>query len=85
MPDILLLLAEHVLIFDGLCSTLTLVVNAGATRDNAYETAPARRDEIEAMLISAQAQFGTINPDLSVDDCDASTTRYRTTQSEYEA
>lgn len=83
--DILLLLAKHVLIFDGLCSRLTLVVNADATRDNAYEAVPASRDEIEAMLMRAQAQFGTINPEPSVDVCDASPTRYRTTQSEYKA
>ena len=36
VPDILLVLAEQVLIFDGLRGTLTVVVNAGATRDNAY-------------------------------------------------
>ena len=36
VPYILLVLAEEVLIFDGLRGTLTVVVNAGATRDNAY-------------------------------------------------
>ena len=85
LPDILLVLAEEVLIFDGLRGTLTLVVNADATSDNAYEAALARLDEIEATLISAHAQLSTINLDPSVDDFDASTIRYRTTQSEYEA
>ena len=35
VPDILLVLAEEVLIFDGLRGTLTLVVNADATCDDA--------------------------------------------------
>ena len=61
------------------------MVNADATRDYAYETAHTRLDEIEATLINAPAQLGTINLDPSVDDCDARTISYRTTQSEYEA
>ena len=85
LPDILLVLAEEVLIFDGLRGTLTLVVNADATSDNAYEAALARLDEIEATLISAHAQLSTISLDPSVGDFDASNIRYRTTQSEYEA
>ena len=85
LPDILLMLAEEVLIFDGLRGTLTLVVNADATGDNVYEGAFARLDEIEATLISAHAQLSTINLDPSVDDFDTSTLCYRTTQSEYEA
>ena len=36
LPDILFVLAEEVLIFDGLRGTLMLVVNAGAIRDCAY-------------------------------------------------
>ena len=85
LPDILLVLAEEVLIFDGLRGTLTLVVNADATSDNAYEAALARLDEIEATLLSAQDQLNTINLDLPVDGFDASTICYRTTQSGYEA
>jgi len=85
VPDILLVLAEEVLIFDGLRGTLTVVVNADATRDNAYESALTRLDEIEATLASAHAQFGSINLDPAVDDFDDSVIRYRTEQSEYEA
>mgnify|MGYP001258898568 CR=1 FL=1 len=85
LPDILLVLAEEVLIFDGLRGTLTLVVNADVTRDDAYAAALARLDEIEATLLSAQAKFGAINLDPEVDHFDASTIRYRTRQSEYEA
>ena len=85
LPDIFLVLAEEVLIFDGLRSTLTVVVNAEATRDNAYEAALARLDEIEATLASSHAQFGSINLDPAADDFDDSAIRYRTQQSEYEA
>ncbi|GIS02601.1 MAG: hypothetical protein CM15mP103_11520 [Gammaproteobacteria bacterium] len=34
------------LIFDGLRGILTMVVNADATRDNAYEAALARLDDM---------------------------------------
>ena len=85
LPDIFLVLAEEVLIFDGLRGTLTVVVNADATRDNAYEAALARLDEIEATLASSHAQFGSINLDPGADDFDDSAIRYRTQQSEYEA
>ena len=85
VPDILLVLAEEVLIFDGLRGTLTLVVNADATCEDAYKTALVRLDEIEATLANARPNFGRINLDPAVDDVDASTIRYRTQQSEYEA
>ena len=78
VPDILLVLAEEVLIFDGLRGTLTVVVNADATRDNAYEAALARLDDIEATLASAHVQFGSINLDPAADDFDDSAIRYRT-------
>ena len=85
LPDILLMLAEEVLIFEGLRGKLMLAVNAGAIRDYAYQAALTHLDEIEATLINAPAQFGTINLDPSVDDCAASTISHLTTQSEYEA
>ena len=84
VPDILLVLAEEVLIFDGLRGTLTVVVNAGATRDNAYEAALARLDKIEATLASVHAQFGSITLDPALGDFGDSAIRYRTQQSEYE-
>ena len=84
VPDILLRLAEEVLIFDGLRGTLTVVVNAGATRDNAYEAALASLDEIEATLASVHAQFCSITLDPALGDFDDSGIRYRTQQSEYE-
>ena len=60
--------AEEVLIFDGLRGILTMVVNADATRDNAYEAALARLDDIEATLASAHAQFGSITLDPALGD-----------------
>lgn len=86
VPDILLMLAEQVLIFDGLRGILTMVVNADATRDNVYEAALARLDDIEAALASASAhaQFGSITLDPALGDFDDSAIRYRTWQSEYE-
>ena len=85
VPDILLVLAEEVLIFDGLRGTLTLVVNADATCEDAYKTALVRLDEIEATLANARPNFGRINLNPAVDDVDASAICYRTQQSEYEA
>ena len=85
LPDILLVLAAEVLIFDGLRGTLTLVTNADAACDHACEAALTHLDDNEATLITAPAQFGAINLDPSVVDCDSGTICYRTTQSEYEA
>jgi anthranilate synthase component 1 len=85
VPDIFLVLAEEVLIFDGLRGTLTVVVNADATTDNAYEAALTRLDKIEAELTSASAQVDIINLEPASDNFDASNIRYRTQQSEYEA
>ena len=73
------------LIFDGLRGTLTLVTNADAACDHACEAALTHLDEIEATPITVPAQFGTINLDPSVAECDSGTICYRTTQSEYEA
>ena len=84
IPDILLVLAEEVLIFDNLRGTLTLVINADANEEGALDKALERLDEIEATLASAQTQFGAINLDPSPADQNADTIRYRTQQSEYE-
>ena len=84
VPDILLVLAEEVLIFASLRGILTMVVNADATRDNAYDAALARLDDIGVALASAHAQFGSITLDPALGDFDDSAIRYRTRQSEYE-
>ena len=85
VPDILLVLAEEVLIFDNLRGTLTLVINADANEEGALEKALERLDEIEATLAGAQTQFGAINLDPPPIDQNAETIHYRTQQSEYEA
>ena len=85
VPDILLVLAEEVLIFDNLRGTLTLVINADANEEGALDKALERLDEIEATLAGAQTQFGAINLDPPPVDQNAETIRYRTQQSEYEA
>ena len=85
VPDILLVLAEEVLIFDNLRGTLTLVINADANEEGALDQALERLDEIEATLAGAQTQFGAINLDPPPIDQNAETIHYRTQQSEYEA
>ena len=85
VPDILLVLADEVLILNGLRGTLTLVINANAIRDNAYEAALGRPDEISAVLASAHAQIGSTNLDPALEGFDASAIRYRTHQPECEA
>lgn len=49
-PDILLLVAEEVLVFDNLAGTLTMVVNAAVDEPESYARAIARLDELEQTL-----------------------------------
>ena len=57
-----------------------------AKRAEGFNRIPlARLDEIEARLISAHARLSNIKLDPSVDDFDARTIFYLTTQSAYEA
>jgi len=49
-PDILLLVAEEVLVFDNLAGTLTMVVNAAVDEPESYARATARLDELEQTL-----------------------------------
>ncbi len=49
-PDVLLMVAEEVLVFDNLAGTLTFVVNADASTADAWTSAVARLDELEAKL-----------------------------------
>ena len=49
-PDILLMIAEEVLVFDNLAGTLTMVVNAAVDEPDALSNAEARLDELEALL-----------------------------------
>ena len=85
LPDIQLMLAEEVLIFDNLRGTLTLVINADASQHDAYEIAVMRLDALEDALATAQATFHGIDLNPVASDGDDSAIRYRTSQSEYEA
>jgi anthranilate synthase component 1 len=49
-PDILLMLADEVLVFDNLAGTIRLVVNADPAIDNAYERARERLDQLVKQL-----------------------------------
>lgn len=49
-PDILLMVAEEVLVFDNLAGTLTMVVNAAVDEPESYARATARLDELEQTL-----------------------------------
>jgi len=49
-PDILLMVAEEVLVFDNLAGTIRLVVNADPAGEGAYEQARARLEELVARL-----------------------------------
>ena len=51
MPDISLMLAEEVVIFDNLAGALTIVINADCTSPDAYHRAIARLDDLEAQLL----------------------------------
>ena len=49
-PDILLVLAEEVVVFDNLRGTLTLIVNADTSQADAFERATERLAELEQRL-----------------------------------
>jgi anthranilate synthase component 1 len=49
-PDILLMLAEEVVVFDNLRGTLTLIVSADTTQEDALERSNQRLSELESRL-----------------------------------
>lgn len=49
-PDILLILAEEVVVFDNLRGTLTLIINSDATQQGALVAANERLDDLEKAL-----------------------------------
>ena len=49
-PDILLMLAEEVVVFDNLRGTLTLIVSADSSQEDALERSNHRLSELEARL-----------------------------------
>ena len=83
-PDILLVIAEEVLVFDNLAGTLTLVVNAEVGSDGAWERANERLDALEQRL-PAPAQ-GLEPIEIAGTDTTAIETlaRFNTSQAEFE-
>jgi len=67
-PDIVLLLAEEVIIFDNLAGAQTLVINADTGVADAYPRALARLDDLEARLASP----GPPLEPVSLSPCDTS-------------
>ncbi|EED36514.1 anthranilate synthase component I [Luminiphilus syltensis NOR5-1B] len=59
-PDVLLLVAEEVLIFDNLAGTLTIVINADVEDPNPLQSALGRLDSIEAQLPESGSRLPTI-------------------------
>ena len=49
-PDILLMLAEEVVVFDNLRGTLTLIVSADTSQEDAFDSANRRLLELESRL-----------------------------------
>jgi anthranilate synthase component 1 len=49
-PDILLMLAEEVIVFDNLRGTLTLIVSADTSQEDAFDSANRRLLELESRL-----------------------------------
>ena len=50
VPDVSLMLAEEVVVFDNLAGVLRLIVNADVSQPTAFEDALARLDQLEAQL-----------------------------------
>jgi anthranilate synthase component I len=67
-PDILLMLAEEVVVFDNLSGTIRLVVNADPSTDNALEAANARLDELVRQLREPMPPL----PEVALDGGDSS-------------
>jgi anthranilate synthase component I len=67
-PDILLMVAEEVLVFDNLAGTIRLIVNADPARENAYEQARERLGELVARLPQQMPPL----PEVVLDAADSS-------------
>ncbi len=84
-PDILLLVSDELVVFDNLSGTLRLVVNANPAREEAYEKAQARLDELESRLQEPREAMHSLS--LAARDNSDLESRARSgfTQAEYEA
>ena len=61
LPDVSLMLAEEVVVFDNLAGVLRLIVNADVSQPAAFENALTRLDQLEAQLSS---EGGALEPVL---------------------
>lgn len=83
-PDILLVIAEEVLVFDNLAGTLTLVVNAEVGPEDAWERANERLDALEQLLPTPAPALEPI--EIAGTDTTAieNLARFNTSQDEFE-
>jgi len=58
-PDILLMVAEEVLVFDNLAGTITMVVNADPQEQDAYQSAVARLTALEEQVAGCSGAIGS--------------------------
>ncbi|MGB1141899.1 MAG: anthranilate synthase component I [Halioglobus sp.] len=68
-PDILLMVADEVLVFDNLAGTIRLVVNADPSREDALDQAQARLDELVERLRQPMPPL----PEVALDAADSAT------------
>jgi len=80
-PDILLMVAEQVLVFDNLAGTLTLVYHIDPSQENSYELAMSQLDDLARRLNSVAVELTGIDLGLAQPDIDQPSS----TEPEYEA
>ena len=85
VPDILLCLAEEVLIFDNLAGTLTLVVNANLEVPDSFERAQHRLDELTTSLNRAVAPLDHLSLTLPDSVPLEEHAQFSTTREQFEA
>ena len=85
LPDVQLLLAEELAVFDNLSGTLQLVVNTDPSQAHAYEAALARLDQLEACLAEPGPHLQPVSlGELSTDALEA-TISHRASESDFKA
>lgn len=85
LPDVQLLLAEELAVFDNLSGTLQLVVNTDPSQAHAYEAALARLDQLEACLAEPGPPLQPVSlGELSTDALEA-TISHRASESDFKA
>lgn len=69
-PDVLMMLARDVIVFDNLSGTLKIITHANPTEDGAYDNAQQRLRAIEANLKAAQTSVGhiSLDDDATIED-----------------